>query len=151
VASTTAKQGTTSKNYGYIPADAASSFTTDGALDANSGVGVAISAPGEDQENLSQGGILSSVGILSTRLGGGTTRMSGTSMAAPHVTGVVALMYHKSPSLLPDAAKLKVMQGVSINVAPYDSKTSKGYVVRGYTFDGDREGILNAPSALAGP
>ncbi|MFD5552559.1 S8 family peptidase [Streptomyces sp. NPDC127068] len=31
------------------------------------------------------------VNIVSARLGGGTTRMSGTSMAAPHVAGVAAL------------------------------------------------------------
>jgi aqualysin 1 len=31
------------------------------------------------------------VGILSTKLGGGTTTMSGTSMASPHVGGVAAL------------------------------------------------------------
>lgn len=31
------------------------------------------------------------VSVLSTRAGGGTTTMSGTSMAAPHVSGVIAL------------------------------------------------------------
>jgi len=34
------------------------------------------------------------VGILSTKLGGGVTSMQGTSMAAPHVCGI---LLHKAP------------------------------------------------------
>jgi subtilisin family serine protease len=137
VASTTAKDGTKNR-FGYgIGADTASYFTTDGA-------GVAISAPGEDQENVSNGYFISSVGILSTRLGGGTTRMSGTSMASPHAAGVAALLYQQNGSLSPTEVRNRLAAGdPSAASAPKDSPTGC------YSFDHVREGVLYAPSALA--
>ena len=89
-----------------IIGDTAPYFTTDGAFDSLTGIGVSVSAPGEDHEDITKSCFLKSVGILSTRLGGGTVRMSGTSMAAPHVAGVVALMVQQSPALTPGAIEL---------------------------------------------
>lgn len=136
VASTTAKDGTNQCRQlsGAIRADTASYFTTDGAS-------VTVSAPGEDQENVSRGCFISSIGILSTGMGGGTARMSGTSMASPHVAGIAARHYQVTPSITPAEVECKIMRASRIGVAPLNSPTTS------YSFDGVREGIAQAPSS----
>lgn len=152
VASTTATPGTNQTRLGglTIGADTASYFTTDGAYHEtpDGWMGVTISAPGEDRENINKAGFLVSSGILSTRLGGGTTRMSGTSMASPHVAGVVALLWeawemNAAVPLDPEQARsiIRSTADASLTV-PYDSPVSA------YTFDGEREGVVSAPDAV---
>jgi len=149
VASTTALDGSNAGCKSFkntIKADTASYFTTDGAYNSTTGIGVTISAPGEEKENVTKNCFASSVGILSTRLGGGTTRMSGTSMAAPHVAGVVALMLQQNSALSPESIRTHIQAGGDrIGVAPLNSPTA------GYSFDGAREGIVSAPGALPTP
>lgn len=72
---------------------------------SNYGSTVAIAAPGGD---MSHG---SSFGILSTYNNGATTPgndsyayLQGTSMASPHVAGLLALLYALRPSITPDQA-----------------------------------------------
>src|SRR5262249_8449545 len=100
------------------------------------------SAPGEDKEDISRGCFISSTGILSTKLGGGTTRMSGTSMASPHVAGVAARLVQGSvvgPEAVRHALRNASQVAKTAGAVPLDSPTSS------YTFDGEREGIAKAP------
>jgi subtilisin family serine protease len=131
VASTTARAGTNQCRLlsSPIAADTASYFSTDGA-------GVTVSAPGEDAEDVSRGCLIKSVGILSTHLGGGTTRMSGTSMAAPHVAGIVARHYQANPSYrTADIRQFLQNDADRVGTAPLDSPSGA------YTYDHEREGI----------
>jgi subtilisin len=156
IASTTATNGVSQSRFytSGIGADTASYFTSDGKYDAATGIGVTVSAPGEDRSDISKSGFIQSVGILSTKLGGGTTRMSGTSMSSPHAAGLAALVFQKNPSALTLAQQNSALAAedvrdrfsvgaVRIGSAPLDAPTSS------YSFDGQREGILNASGALA--
>ena len=142
IASTTARDGSNKCRffYGYIMTDTASFFTTDGVFNPLNKIGVTVSAPGEDKGDISKACFVQSVGILSTKLGGGTTRMSGTSMAAPHVTGVVARMLELNGQVLPEDIRSNIRLTAERHlVAPLDSPTSS------YTYDNEREGIVHAP------
>lgn len=135
VASTTAVAGSNQCRFLSDPigADTASYFTTDG-------TGVLVSAPGEDKEDVNKGCFIKSAGILSTRLGGGTTRMSGTSMAAPHVAGIAARYFQQDLKFtVLEVGGFIVADAADKGTAPLDSPTSS------YTFDGEHEGIAQAP------
>ena len=141
VASTTAEGGSNKcKRVNFVvEADTASYFTTDGAFDELTGIGVTVSAPGEKLENINKGCRLTSQGILSTQLGGGTTRKSGTSMAAPHVAGIVARLVQQGQS---DVATIR---GILRTSADMIGEAPKHSPSTAYTSDGEQEGVAQVP------
>ena len=77
--------------YDQVIAVAATDENDDRWYDSNYGDWVDLAAPGEY--------------ILSTKLGGGYTHKSGTSMACPHVAGIAALILSRDSSLSAEKVK----------------------------------------------
>ncbi|MEU1281640.1 S8 family peptidase [Streptomyces sp. NPDC005805] len=98
---------------GVSPASAARAFTV-GASDAedretsfsNHGECLALYAPGAD--------------IVSARLGGGSTALNGTSMAAPHVAGAALLARAASPAATAEAIEAQLLDTAVPNTLTVD-------------------------------
>ena len=106
---------------------------------SNYGSTVEISAPGGETNVASINGVLSTLNTgPQGPLADTYAYSSGTSMAAPHVTGVVSLMYSRNPSLIP-AQALNIIQS-SVAGFPGDSTCNTSNC---------GSGILNAGAALA--
>ncbi len=133
----------------HVPADTASWFTTDGRFDSKSRIGVTISAPGEDKEDIVQipdRCALQAVGLELLSKDGGVTRGAGTSFASPHVAGVAALMKEQARTLGTTLTKLAAQDKIR-STASRRGKVPLNSTHVDYTFDGEREGIVWAPGA----
>jgi subtilisin family serine protease len=86
--------------------------------------------------------------ITSSRVGGGTTGQSGTSMATPHAAGAAALLLEANADLTPDDL-LSLMTGTGLPIYDdridiwfprVDAATAVGYALSDMDTDGDVDG-----------
>ena len=102
-------------------------------------------APGEESKNISAPG----TDIYST-YPDGYGLMSGTSMAAPHVTGVVGLMFTVNPTLSPDQAKeLLYNSARDIGAPGWDEQYGHGEVNALSAVRAAATGTINGPAYVA--
>ena len=73
-------------------------------------------------------------GLLVTSLPGGTAAADGTSMACPHVSGVVALLLQKRPALTPDEVKSVLQVTATLMPDTADSNHVQPFWQSGYGF-----------------
>lgn len=103
---------------------------------SNYGNSVEIAAPGGDQQSGTANGILSTLNSGATSSGADSyAYYQGTSMAAPVVTGVAALLYAQTPTLIPD----QVLAKLQTTARPFPASCS-----------GCGSGIVDATAALNG-
>ncbi len=88
---------------------------------SNRGTGVDVCAPGD--------------GVTTFTVGGRVILQSGTSFAAPHVTGVLALLLSFDPSMTP-ARAIDLVASTAVDLGPRGWDERYGY------------GLVNAPAAL---
>jgi serine protease AprX len=124
-------RGTPDISDDFIPLFSASGKTVDGFAKPD------LVAPGTNIVSLMMGGLLPwkyPQNIVQAANGFPYFRMSGTSMAAPMVTGAVALLLQDEPSLTPDQVKFRL----KATARPFNTPARAG------------SGYLNIPAAIDG-
>ena len=81
----------------------------------------------EEEEIMKPDLVAPGVSIQAARWGGGYTFKSGTSMSAPHVAGVVALLKQRSPELSPDEIK-EILKASAIDLGYEEKEQGTGRI-----------------------
>jgi aqualysin 1 len=128
---------TNSVNAGFFYAVAAGNESTDACNGSPSRLGpidglmtVAATDTNEEESGFSNYGNCvdiwaPGVSILSTKIGGGTQVLSGTSMSSPHVAGAAALFL----SLNPTATPAQIERAIKDNAVPTGTQSKDGRVI----------------------
>lgn len=148
---------TDDKGTGSLSDDTLATFSAYG-TDDNGGIKPDLVAPGR---NIVARLVNSNMGVAQShpanKVGNQYFRMSGTSMAAPMVSGVVALLLNDEPSLTPDQVKFRLMATANTNFSGYDpNKAGAGCVdayaaITGTTTETANTGILISDLLSTGP
>ena len=105
------------------------------AVYSNYGPEVDVSAPGGDGSTGEANTILSTWNDGTTGQGSETYGyMQGTSMAAPHVAGVAALMMAANPNLTPAPLSARWVVHCTSDAGVHPTARSRGRTVRGFRF-----------------
>lgn len=86
-------------------------------------------------------------GVLSLGFGSSYTEKSGTSMAAPHVAGTLALIYSQYPTMSPDAAKARLLAAVDVKSSLQGKVVTNGRLNTYKAVTGSTDG--SSPAAVA--
>ena len=128
----------TTAGAGYDAVIAVASITSTGTLSSFSNYGsttVDLGAPGS--------------GIYSTALGGGYVTMSGTSMAAPFVTGAIALYAAAAPSATPAQIRADLLASTIATSSLAQTVTGGRLDVSSFVYRGSPGGVISTGSAAA--
>ncbi len=130
-----------------VPADANGDLIVVGASSHDGTKVMSFSSRGPTTDNRPKPDLLApGEKIISAKVGGGYRKMSGTSMATPHVSGCIALMLEQEPKLKPWQVKKILMESAKA----LDSEKDPNIAGKGLVDFGQALEMVKKPSSEQG-